>query len=133
MTLKLNGSSSGSVSIDAPASTAGGADRTLTLPDDAGNGVIKTSTYPSSLQVLERFLTPCDGSTITRSNGDSSNSKVKLIASARFGVKIEYLNNCREIEIKIAQGAKPGEGGQLPGFKVSKEIAKLRHTTPAVT
>jgi len=66
-------------------------------------------------------------------NGDSANSKVKQIASARFGVTIEYLNNCKEIEIKIAQGAKPGEGGQLPGFKVSREIAKLRHSTPGVT
>jgi len=66
-------------------------------------------------------------------NGDSANSKVKQIASARFGVTIEYLNNCSEIEIKIAQGAKPGEGGQLPGFKVSKEIAKLRYSTPGVT
>ena len=66
-------------------------------------------------------------------NGDSANSKVKQIASARFGVTIEYLNNCNEIEIKIAQGAKPGEGGQLPGFKVSKEIAKIRHSTPGVT
>ena len=70
---------------------------------------------------------------ITKENGDSSNSKVKQIASARFGVTIEYLNNCSEIEIKISQGAKPGEGGQLPGFKVSKEIAKLRHSTPGVT
>jgi glutamate synthase (NADPH) large chain len=66
-------------------------------------------------------------------NGDNANSKVKQIASARFGVTIEYLNNCSEIEIKISQGAKPGEGGQLPGFKVSKEIAKLRHSTPGVT
>ena len=66
-------------------------------------------------------------------NGDSANSRVKQIASARFGVTIEYLNNCNEIEIKIAQGAKPGEGGQLPGFKVSKEIAKLRYSTPGVT
>jgi len=66
-------------------------------------------------------------------NGDSANSKIKQIASARFGVTVEYLNNCNEIEIKIAQGAKPGEGGQLPGFKVSKEIAKLRHSTPGVT
>jgi len=66
-------------------------------------------------------------------NGDSANSKVKRIASARFGVTVEYLNNCSEIEIKIAQGAKPGEGGQLPGFKVSKEIAKLRLSTPGVT
>ena len=70
---------------------------------------------------------------IKMKNGDSANSKVKQIASARFGVTIEYLNNCSEIEIKIAQGAKPGEGGQLPGFKVSKEIAKLRHSTPGVT
>jgi glutamate synthase (NADPH/NADH) large chain len=46
-------------------------------------------------------------------------------------VTAEYLNNCREIEIKIAQGAKPGEGGQLPGFKVTGLIAKLRHATPA--
>jgi glutamate synthase (NADPH/NADH) large chain len=70
---------------------------------------------------------------IKKKNGDSSNSKVKQIASARFGVTIQYLNNCSEIEIKIAQGAKPGEGGQLPGFKVSKEIARLRHSTPGVT
>ncbi len=66
-------------------------------------------------------------------NGDSANSKVKQVASARFGVTINYLNNCKEIEIKIAQGAKPGEGGQLPGFKVTKEIARLRHSTPGVT
>jgi len=70
---------------------------------------------------------------IIKKNGDSANSKIKQIASARFGVTIEYLNNCSEIEIKIAQGAKPGEGGQLPGFKVSEEIAKLRHSTPGVT
>ena len=66
-------------------------------------------------------------------NGDSASSKVKQIASARFGVTIEYLNNCSEIEIKIAQGAKPGEGGQLPGFKVTKDIARLRHSTKGVT
>ena len=66
-------------------------------------------------------------------NGDSENSRVKQIASARFGVTINYLNNCNEIEIKIAQGAKPGEGGQLPGFKVTDEIARLRHSTPGVT
>jgi len=66
-------------------------------------------------------------------NKDNANSRVKQIASARFGVTINYLNNCNEIEIKIAQGAKPGEGGQLPGFKVTDEIAKLRHSTPGVT
>ena len=67
-----------------------------------------------------------------RPNGDNANSAIKQIASGRFGVTAEYLNNCREIEIKVAQGAKPGEGGQLPGFKVSGLIAKLRHSTPGV-
>ena len=66
-------------------------------------------------------------------NGDSANSRVKQVASARFGVTINYLNNANEIEIKIAQGAKPGEGGQLPGFKVTSEIARLRYSTPGVT
>ena len=70
---------------------------------------------------------------ITRKNGDNANSRVKQVASGRFGVTAEYLNNCEEIEIKIAQGAKPGEGGQLPGFKVTAEIAKLRHSTLGVT
>ena len=67
------------------------------------------------------------------SNGDTANSRVKQIASARFGVTVDYLNNANEIEIKMAQGAKPGEGGQLPGFKVTEEIARLRHSTPGVT
>jgi glutamate synthase (NADPH/NADH) large chain len=66
-------------------------------------------------------------------NGDNASSAIKQIASGRFGVTAEYLNNCREIEIKMAQGAKPGEGGQLPGFKVSPEIARLRHSTAGVT
>ena len=66
-------------------------------------------------------------------NGDNMNSAVKQVASGRFGVTAEYLNHCREIEIKIAQGAKPGEGGQLPGFKVTEFIAKNRHATPGVT
>ena len=65
-------------------------------------------------------------------NGDNPNSAVKQVASGRFGVTAEYLNQCREIEIKVAQGAKPGEGGQLPGFKVTEMIAKLRHATPGV-
>jgi len=68
-----------------------------------------------------------------RANGDNANSAIKQIASGRFGVTAEYLNNCREIEIKVAQGAKPGEGGQLPGFKVTGLIARLRHSTPGVT
>ncbi len=66
-------------------------------------------------------------------NGDNANSTIKQVASGRFGVTTEYLNAATEIEIKIAQGAKPGEGGQLPGFKVTDMIARLRHATPGVT
>ncbi|WP_417465571.1 glutamate synthase large subunit [Kordiimonas sp.] len=66
-------------------------------------------------------------------NGDNANSPIKQVASGRFGVTAEYLNACEELEIKVAQGAKPGEGGQLPGFKVTEMIAKLRHSTPGVT
>jgi glutamate synthase (NADPH/NADH) large chain len=67
-----------------------------------------------------------------RPNGDNPNSAVKQVASGRFGVTAEYLNQCREIEIKVAQGAKPGEGGQLPGFKVTEFIARMRHSSPGV-
>ncbi|WP_066658910.1 MULTISPECIES: glutamate synthase large subunit [unclassified Sphingomonas] len=66
-------------------------------------------------------------------NGDNANSSIKQIASGRFGVTAEYLGACEEVEIKVAQGAKPGEGGQLPGFKVTEFIARLRHSTPGVT
>jgi glutamate synthase (NADPH/NADH) large chain len=66
-------------------------------------------------------------------NGDNANSTIKQVASARFGVTIEYLNACTELQIKVAQGAKPGEGGQLPGFKVTETIARLRHATPGVS
>ena len=66
-------------------------------------------------------------------SGDSLRSAVKQIASGRFGVTTDYCINCDELQIKMAQGAKPGEGGQLPGHKVSAEIAYVRHTTPGVT
>jgi glutamate synthase (ferredoxin) len=65
-------------------------------------------------------------------NGDSKNSAIKQVASARFGVTSNYLVNARELQIKMAQGAKPGEGGQLPGKKVYPWIAKVRHSTPGV-
>ena len=68
-----------------------------------------------------------------RENGDSANSAIKQVASGRFGVTAEYLANAKEIEIKMAQGAKPGEGGQLPGHKVSPMIARLRFSVPGVT
>ncbi|MGV6821034.1 MAG: glutamate synthase large subunit [Parvularcula sp.] len=65
-------------------------------------------------------------------DGDNANSAIKQVASGRFGVTADYLNQCREIEIKVAQGAKPGEGGQLPGFKVTEFIARMRHATPGM-
>ncbi|MFL5278096.1 MAG: glutamate synthase central domain-containing protein, partial [Myxococcales bacterium] len=65
-------------------------------------------------------------------NGDSKNSAIKQVASARFGVTSNYLVNAKELQIKIAQGAKPGEGGQLPGNKVDERIAKARNSTPGV-
>ena len=65
-------------------------------------------------------------------NGDSKNSAIKQVASGRFGVTSEYLMSARELQIKMAQGAKPGEGGQLPGTKVYPWIAKTRHTTAGV-
>ncbi len=68
-----------------------------------------------------------------RPDGDSLNCGIKQVASARFGVTIEYLANARILQIKMAQGAKPGEGGQLPGYKVTDEIARLRHATPGVS
>ncbi len=66
-------------------------------------------------------------------NGDSKRSAIKQIASGRFGVNIYYLTNADQLQIKISQGAKPGEGGELPGHKVNEEIAATRHTTPGVT
>ncbi len=65
-------------------------------------------------------------------NGKTKRSKIKQVAQGRFGVTIEYLVNAEQIQIKMAQGAKPGEGGQLPGYKVSDEIARTRYTTPGV-
>lgn len=65
-------------------------------------------------------------------NGDSKRSAIKQVASGRFGVTIEYLTNADELQIKISQGAKPGEGGELPGKKVDKNIARIRYSTPGV-
>jgi glutamate synthase (NADPH/NADH) large chain len=83
----------------------------------------KSNTGEGGEQV-ERF-TPLE-------NGDSKRSAIKQVASGRFGVTAEYLVNADDIQIKISQGAKPGEGGQLPGHKVNEIIAKVRHSTPGV-
>ena len=64
--------------------------------------------------------------------GTEANSKIKQVASGRFGVTPAYLMSAAELQIKMAQGSKPGEGGQLPGHKVTAEIARIRHTTPGV-
>ena len=74
----------------------------------------------------ERFNPLPDGSR------NPERSAIKQVASGRFGVTIEYLANSDDIQIKIAQGAKPGEGGQLPGHKVNRQIARVRHSTPGV-
>jgi glutamate synthase domain-containing protein 2/glutamate synthase domain-containing protein 1/glutamate synthase domain-containing protein 3 len=69
---------------------------------------------------------------VPEANGDSRRSAIKQIASGRFGVNVHYLVNCDQLQIKMAQGAKPGEGGQLPGHKVDDYIAKIRSSTPGV-
>jgi glutamate synthase (ferredoxin) len=69
---------------------------------------------------------------VSDGSGDSRNSAIKQVASGRFGVTSNYLINAEELQIKVAQGAKPGEGGQLPGHKVYPEIARVRHSTPGV-
>ena len=69
---------------------------------------------------------------LARDDGDSAEAAIKQVASARFGVTPEYLGRATELEIKMAQGSKPGEGGQLPGHKVTEYIARLRHSTPGV-
>ncbi len=65
-------------------------------------------------------------------NGDWRRSAIKQVASGRFGVTSHYLSNCTDIQIKMAQGAKPGEGGQLPGHKVYPWVAEVRHSTPGL-
>ncbi len=81
---------------------------------------------------FERYTEETARETIFKA-GDWGNSKIKQVASGRFGVHTHYLVNAEQLEIKMAQGAKPGEGGQLPGHKVDALIAKLRHTQPGVT
>src|SRR5690606_17394199 len=75
----------------------------------------------------------CSSDLVVDDQGDDRSSAIKQVASARFGVTIEYLNHARDLQIKVAQGAKPGEGGQLPGHKVDERIARVRCSTPGVT
>jgi len=97
------------------------------LPDVADGGAFsaRSGSHGATAAVAERISAPAVHSSL--------NNKIKQIASGRFGVTAEYLAHAEEIEIKVAQGAKPGEGGQLPGHKVSGLIAKLRHAQPGVS
>ncbi len=92
---------------------------------DGGAFAASSSSHGSIAAIAERISAPAVHSSL--------NNKIKQIASGRFGVTAEYLAHAEEIEIKVAQGAKPGEGGQLPGHKVSGLIAKLRHAQPGVS
>jgi glutamate synthase (ferredoxin) len=103
-----------------PVGTAPAAD-----PADGGTFAARSSSQGSVAAIAELVSAPAVHS--------SFNNKIKQIASGRFGVTAEYLAHAEEIEIKVAQGAKPGEGGQLPGHKVSGLIAKLRHAQPGVS
>ncbi len=80
----------------------------------------------------DRFQPLAEDHPFWRQKGDTMRSRIKQVASGRFGVTIEYLANADDIQIKMAQGAKPGEGGQLPGHKVDRAIASVRHSTPGV-
>ena len=91
----------------------------------AMNKIGATSNTGEGGEDPERFKPNADGTT--------SRSAIKQIASGRFGVNTEYLVNADEIQIKVAQGAKPGEGGQLPGYKVNEMVAKTRHSIPGIT
>ena len=98
------------------------------------------SISPEAHECLAEAMNRLGGSSNSGEGGEDEarfdtikNSKIKQIASGRFGVTPAYLRSAKELQIKVAQGAKPGEGGQLPGHKVSPLIARLRHTTPGVT
>ncbi len=106
---RISAMSFGSLSIEAHETIAAAANR-IGAASNCGEGGENPSRYNTSL------------------GSDNLKSSVKQVASGRFGVTLNYLVNCNEIEIKMAQGAKPGEGGHLPGFKVTPEIAKVRHS-----
>ncbi|RXH55759.1 glutamate synthase-related protein [Granulicella sibirica] len=100
--------------------------RPALVPAGSGDGASRTASQAGGVAVAER---PVEAPAVHV----SLNNKIKQVASGRFGVTAEYLAHAEEIEIKVAQGAKPGEGGQLPGHKVSGLIARLRHAQPGVS
>ncbi|MBQ7208133.1 MAG: glutamate synthase large subunit [Lentisphaeria bacterium] len=98
------------------------------------------SLSPEAHMAIAKAMNTCGGMSNCGEGGENAerfgtefNSAIKQVASGRFGVTISYLRNAKDIQIKMAQGAKPGEGGQLPGYKVDSFVAKIRHAMPGVT
>ncbi len=131
---KTGAMSFGSISFEAHANLAiamnriGGKSNT----GEGGEDPIRYKVYSSEEERRREIgrLSPTTAGNLR--NGDSMRSAIKQVASGRFGVTSEYLVNCDELQIKMAQGAKPGEGGQLPGKKVDEWIGRTRHSTPGV-
>jgi glutamate synthase (NADPH/NADH) large chain/glutamate synthase (ferredoxin) len=130
----------GSISTEAHATLAVAMNR-IGGKSNTGEGGEDPARYRQELKGIPimqgQTLADIVGKDVTEANfalnaGDSLRSRIKQVASGRFGVTAEYLNSADQIQIKMAQGAKPGEGGQLPGGKVSEYIGKLRHSVPGV-
>ena len=113
--------------IGGKSNTGEGGEDALRYRNELKGIPIKQGQTMSDLLGKDVFEVDC-----TLQDGDSMRSRIKQVASGRFGVTAEYLNSADQIQIKMAQGAKPGEGGQLPGGKVSNYIGKLRHSVPGV-
>src|SRR3712207_9559843 len=90
------------------------------------------STLAAAMHLIGGKSNSGEGGEAPERYGTEGNSPIKQVASGRFGVTPAYLASAAELQIKMAQGSKPGEGGQLPGHKVTEEIARVRHTTPGV-
>jgi glutamate synthase domain-containing protein 2 len=130
----------GSISTEAHATLAVAMNR-IGGKSNTGEGGEDPARYRQELKGIPiqqgQTLSDIVGTDVTESDyaldaGDSLRSRIKQIASGRFGVTAEYLSSADQIQIKMAQGAKPGEGGQLPGGKVSDYIGRLRHSVPGV-
>ncbi|MBP9838815.1 MAG: glutamate synthase subunit alpha, partial [Proteobacteria bacterium] len=132
---KTGAMSFGSISFEAHANLAIAMNR-IGGKSNSGEGGEDSSRYlgeHDNVDKLKKLFSKSDWFSENYQDGDSVHSRIKQVASGRFGVTSEYLVNAEEIQIKIAQGAKPGEGGQLPGKKVDNWIASVRHSFPGIT
>src|SRR5690606_3663378 len=96
-------------------------------------GELSYKAYAEAAYRLNIICVNGEGGELSDIMGKYPNNRGQQIASGRFGVNIEFLNSCNLLEIKIGQGAKPGEGGHLPGYKVTEQVAAARHTVPGVS